>query len=44
VRILDAVIFFHSMYGISPPIFEYVPGFLQPRQRLLYGVRWQFWN
>lgn len=44
VRILDAVIFWHSTYGISPPTFEYVPGFLQPRQRFLYGVRWQFWN
>jgi hypothetical protein len=44
VRILDAVIFWHSSYGINPPTFEYVPGFLQPRQRFIYGVRWQFWN
>ncbi|MBX6332732.1 MAG: hypothetical protein IRY91_12870 [Gemmatimonadaceae bacterium] len=44
VRIQEAVIYWHSMYGINPPTFEYIPGFLQPRQRFLYGVRWQFWN
>jgi hypothetical protein len=44
IRILDAVIFFHSTYGINPPIYEIVPGYAQPRQLLTYGVRWQFWN
>ena len=44
VRILDAVIFFHSTYGINPPIYEIVPGYAQPRQLLTYGVRWQFWD
>jgi hypothetical protein len=44
VRIIDAVIFFHSIYGINPPIYEIVPGYAQPRQLLTYGVRWQFWN
>lgn len=43
VRIHDAVIFWHSTYGITP-LYEYVPGYVQPRQRFLYGVRWQFWN
>ena len=44
VRIQSAVIFWNATFGISPPIYEYVPGMLQPRQRQLYGVRWQFWN
>lgn len=44
LRILDAVLFFHSTYGINPPVYEVVPGFVQPRQRFIYGVRWQFWN
>jgi len=44
VRIQNAVIFWNAAFGISPPIYEYVPGMLQPRQRQLYGVRWQFWN
>jgi hypothetical protein len=44
IRIQDAVIFWQSVYGLNPPVFEYVPGFLQPRQRFVYGVRWQFWN
>ncbi|HEU4641072.1 MAG TPA: TonB-dependent receptor [Gemmatimonadaceae bacterium] len=44
IRIQDAVIFWNSSYGIRPQVFEYVPGFLQPRQRFVYGVRWQFWN
>ena len=43
VRIHDAVLFWHSIYGITP-LYEYVPGYVQPRQRFLYGVRWQFWN
>jgi hypothetical protein len=44
VRIQSAVIFWTGTFGITPPIYEYVPGLLQPRQRQLYGVRWQFWN
>ncbi|HEX6533771.1 MAG TPA: hypothetical protein VF041_04195 [Gemmatimonadaceae bacterium] len=44
VRIQDAVIFWNSTYGMRPQVFEYVPGFLQPRQRFMYGVRWNFWN
>ncbi|HEY9480527.1 MAG TPA: Plug domain-containing protein, partial [Gemmatimonadaceae bacterium] len=44
VRIQNAVLFWNATFGISPPIYEYVPGLLQPRQRQLYGVRWQFWN
>lgn len=44
VRIIDAVIFWYSTYGLNPPVYEYVPGYVQPRQRFLYGVRWQFWN
>ena len=44
VRIQSAVIFWSATFGISPQVYEYVPGMLQPRQRQLYGVRWQFWN
>ena len=44
LRIVDAVLFFNSTYGINPPVYEIVPGFIQPRQRFTYGVRWQFWN
>jgi hypothetical protein len=44
LRILDATIFFNSSYGIQPPIYEQVPGFIRPRQAISYGVRWQFWN
>jgi hypothetical protein len=44
VRIQSAVIFWNATFGISPQVYEYVPGMLQPRQRQLYGVRWQFWN
>lgn len=44
VRIQDAVLFWNAAFGISPTTYEYVPGLLQPRQRQLYGVRWQFWN
>jgi hypothetical protein len=44
LRILDAVLFFNSTYGVNPPVYELVPGFVQPRQRFTYGVRWQFWN
>lgn len=44
VRIQNAVLFWHSTFGLSPQVYEYVPGLLQPRQRQLYGVRWQFWN
>jgi hypothetical protein len=44
IRIQNAVIFWSATFGISPQVYEYVPGMLQPRQRQLYGVRWQFWN
>lgn len=44
VRIQNAVIFWNATFGISPQVYEYVPGLVQPRQRQLYGVRWQFWN
>ena len=44
VRIQNAVLFWNATFGISPQVYEYVPGMLQPRQRQLYGVRWQFWN
>jgi hypothetical protein len=44
LRILDATIFFNSTYGLMPPAYEQVPGFIRPRQAITYGVRWQFWN
>jgi hypothetical protein len=44
IRIQSAVIFWNATFGITPQIYEYVPGMLQPRQRQLYGVSWQFWN
>jgi hypothetical protein len=44
VRIQSAILFWNGTFGISPPIYEYVPGLLQARQQQLYGVRWQFWN
>ncbi len=43
-HILDAAIFINSYSGVSPTRVEKVPGFTQPPQRILYGVRWSFWN
>jgi hypothetical protein len=43
-HILDATIFFNSYSGVSPTRAEQVSGYLQPPQRLEYGIRWQFWN
>jgi hypothetical protein len=44
VRVVDAVIFWNAQYGINPARYEFVPGYLLPRQRFVYGVRWEFWN
>jgi hypothetical protein len=43
-HILDAAIYINSYSGVSPTRVELVPGYLQPVQRIIYGVRWQFWN
>ncbi|MEP7088398.1 MAG: TonB-dependent receptor [Gemmatimonadota bacterium] len=43
-HILDAAIFINSYSGVTPTRVEKVPGFTQPPQRILFGVRWSFWN
>jgi hypothetical protein len=43
-HILDAAIFINSFFGTAGGQVRQVPGYLLPRQRVLYGVRWQFWN
>jgi hypothetical protein len=44
IRIIDATLFIQQFVTIRPARVEYVPGFIQPRQRVMYGVRWHFWN
>ncbi|HEX5436904.1 MAG TPA: TonB-dependent receptor [Gemmatimonadaceae bacterium] len=44
IRIIDAILFAQQTFTIYPPQVQYVPGYLTPRQRTLYGVRWHFWN
>ena len=43
IRIQEATLFFQSRNLFSLE-YELVPGLRMPRQFLLYGVRWQFWN
>jgi hypothetical protein len=43
VRIQDAVAFLQARNFLALQ-YEQVPGFLMPRNLLVYGVRWQFWN
>ena len=42
-HILDAAIYINSYSGV-PSRVEKVPGYTLPTQRILYGVRWSFWN
>ncbi|HET7565236.1 MAG TPA: TonB-dependent receptor [Gemmatimonadaceae bacterium] len=44
VRIIDATLFIQQFFTIFPPRMAYVPGFILPRQQVMYGVRWHFWN
>jgi hypothetical protein len=44
IRIIVSTIFIQQYLTIMPARVEYVPGFIQPRQRVMYGVRWHFWN
>lgn len=43
IRIQQAVAFVESRNTMAAE-YELVPGYLMPRNVLLYGVRWQFWN
>ena len=43
IRLQDAVAFIQAR-NITGTQYEYVPGFLMPRNVIMYGVRWQFWN
>ncbi|HEU4632114.1 MAG TPA: hypothetical protein VFS08_20350 [Gemmatimonadaceae bacterium] len=43
VRIQDAVAYLQARNFLALQ-YEQVPGFLMPRNLLVYGVRWQFWN
>lgn len=43
VRIQDAVAFLQARNFLALQ-YEQVPGYLMPRNLLVYGVRWQFWN
>jgi len=44
IRIIDATLFIQEFFTIYPPRIDYVPGFSVPRQQMIYGVRWHFWN
>ncbi|HEX6964337.1 MAG TPA: TonB-dependent receptor [Gemmatimonadaceae bacterium] len=44
IRIIDATLFIQQFFTIFPPRMAYVPGFILPRQQVMYGVRWHFWN
>lgn len=43
IRIQDATVFFQGR-NIMSQQYELLPQIRMPRQLLLYGVRWQFWN
>ena len=43
IRIQDAIAFVQSRNTLAVD-YEQVPGFLLPRNVIVYGVRWQFWN
>ena len=43
IRIQDAIAFVQSRNTLAID-YEQVPGFLMPRNLIIYGVRWQFWN
>ncbi|HEX5581018.1 MAG TPA: hypothetical protein VFX39_05520, partial [Gemmatimonadaceae bacterium] len=43
IRIQDATAFVQSRNMLAID-YEQVPGYLMPRNSILYGVRWQFWN
>ncbi len=43
IRIQDATAFVQSRNMLVLD-YEQVPGYLMPRNTILYGVRWQFWN
>ena len=43
IRLQDAVAFLHARNATGVQ-YEYVPGLLMPRNVIMYGVRWQFWN
>jgi hypothetical protein len=44
IRLIDATLFIQQFLTILPARIEYVPGYIEPRQRVMYGVRWHFWN
>lgn len=44
VRIIDATLFIQQFLTLYPPRIAYVPGFYFPRQQVMYGIRWHFWN
>ena len=43
LRLVNAVISW-QLRNVVGSIYELVPGFAQPRQTSVYGVRWDFWN
>ena len=43
LRLLSAVISWQFRNTVGE-LYETVPGFAQPRQTSVYGVRWDFWN
>jgi hypothetical protein len=43
IRLQDAVAFIQAR-NVTGTQYEFVPGFLMPRNVIMYGVRWQFWN
>lgn len=43
IRLQQAVAFVESRNTMAAE-YELVPGYVMPRNVLLYGVRWQFWN
>lgn len=43
IRILTATVFW-QFRNIRGETYTQVPGYLLPRQRNVYGVRWEFWN
>ena len=44
IRVVDAVLFYRQQITLRRRQHEVVPGFVLPRQSVLYGVRWEFWN
>lgn len=43
VRILEAELFW-NFRNVLRERYQQVPGYAQPRQSQIYGVRWEFWN